>query len=174
MENKGEYITEQELCRYSKFMRKVYKASNELYKLAIQDNDHLSLLVIAVDSSEPGHRVWRRSTAGNHLCKDAAQAFTCDDFGRNILDKIFDEAESMLDPGLIKVRPLDRKTTNNKTSDKDYYEAWRGACDVIESLNEEKRMIIRENRLLKEQLDKYRSACKEIEKWLHGTRRVEQ
>lgn len=90
------------------------------------------------------------------------------------MDGIFDEAESMLDPGLIKVKPLDKKPTNNKTSDKDYYEAWRGACDVIESLNEEKRMIIRENRLLKEQLDKHKSACKEIEKWLHGTRRVEQ
>lgn len=173
MENKGEYITEQELCRHSKFMRKVYKASNELYKLAIQDNDHLSLLVIAVDSSKPGHRVWRRSTAGNHLCKDAAQVFTYDDLGRNILNKIFDEAESMLDPGVPKVKPLDRKIAHDSTSDKDYYEAWRGACDVIESLNEEKRRLIQENRLLKEQLDKHKSACKEIEKWLHGTRRGE-
>lgn len=174
MENKDEYITEQELCRHSKFMRKVYKASNELYKLAIQDNDHLSLLVIAVDSSKPGHRVWRRSTAGNHLCKDAAQAFTYDDLGRNILDKIFDEAESMPDPGVSKVKPLDRKIAHDRTSDKDYYESWRGACDVIESLNEEKRRLVREMRLLKEQLNKYKSAYTEFEQRLRWTRRGEE
>ncbi len=90
------------------------------------------------------------------------------------MDKIFDEAESMLDPGVPKVKPLDRKIAHDRTSDKDYYEAWRGACDVIESLNEEKRRLIQENRLLKEQLDKHKSACKEIEKWLHGTRRGEE
>lgn len=166
--NKRE-ITGEELCRYSKFMRKVYKAVNELYKLTEQDPEHRSILVIAADSSQPGRKVCKHARCG----KDAAKIITDDDWN-DAVDRIFNEAESMLDPGLIKVRPLDRKTTNNKTSDKDYYEAWRGACDVIESLNEEKRMIIRENRLLKEQLDKHRSACKEIEKWLHGTRRVEQ
>lgn len=162
-------ITGEELCRYSKFMRKVYKAVNELYKLTEQDPEHRSILVIAADSSQSGRKVCKHARCG----KDAAKIITDDDWN-DAVDRIFNEAESMLDPSLIKVRPLDRKTTNNKTSDKDYYEAWRGACDVIESLNEEKRMIIRENRLLKEQLDKHKSACKEIEKWLHGTRRVEQ
>ena len=162
-------ITDEELCRYSKFMRKVYKAVTELYKLAEQDPEHRSILIMVSDSSQPGRKVCKYAKCG----KDAAKIFTDDDWSDTV-NRIFDEAESMLDPGLIKVKPLDRKTTNNKTSDKDYYEAWRGACDVIESLNEEKRMIIRENRLLKEQLDKHKSACKEIEKWLHGTRRAEQ
>lgn len=143
-------ITDEELCRYSKFMRKAHKAVTELYKLAEQDPGHRSILYIVADSSQPGRKVWKHGRCGVNLCNDVAKIFA-DDGWSDTVDGIFDEVESMLDPGLIKVKPLDRKTTNNKTSDKDYYEAWRGACDVIESLNEEKRMIIRENRLLKEQ-----------------------
>ena len=90
------------------------------------------------------------------------------------MDKIFDEAESMLDPGVPKVKPLDRKIAHDRTSDKDYYESWRGACDVIESLNEEKRRLIQEKRLLKEQLNKYKSAYTEFEQRLRWTRRGEE
>lgn len=162
-------ITGEELCRYSKFMRKVYKAVNELYKLTEQDPEHRSILVIAADSSQPGRKVCKHARCG----KDAAKIITDDDWN-DAVDRIFNKEESMLDPGLIKVRPLDRKTTNNKTSDKDYYESWRGACDVIESLNEEKRRLIQEKRLLKEQLNKYKSAYTEFEQRLHWTRRGEE
>lgn len=171
--DKRKTITDEVLRRYSKFMRKAHNAVAELYELAEQDPEHRSILIIISDSSQPCGQVWKHARCGVNLCKDVAAIIT-DDNWRDTVDGIFDESESMLDSGLIKVKPLDRKPTNSKTSDKDYYEAWRGACDVIESLNEEKRMIIRENRLLKEQLDKHKSACKEIEKWLHGTRRVEQ
>ena len=170
---KRKTITDEELRRYSKFMREAHNAVTELYKLAEQDPEHRSILIIVSDSSRPGGQVWKHAKCGVNLCKDVAAIFTNDDWSDTV-DGIFDEVESMLDPGLIKVKPLDRKIAHDRTSDKDYYESWRGACDVIESLNEEKRMIIRENRLLKEQLDKHKSACKEIEKWLHGTRRVEQ
>lgn len=166
-------ITDEDLRRYSKFMRKVHNAVTELYKLVEQDPEHRSILIIAADSSQHGRQVWKHAKCGVNLCKDVAKVFT-DDNWRDTVDEIFDEAESMLDPGVTKVKPLDRKIAHDRTSDKDYYEAWRGACDVIESLNEEKRRLIQENRLLKEQLDKHKSACKEIEKWLHGTRRGEE
>ena len=171
--DKRKTITDEELRRYSKFMREAHNAVTELYKLAEQDPEHRSILIIVSDSSRPGGQVWKHAKCGVNLCKDVAAIFTNDDWSDTV-DGIFHEAESMLNPGVSKVKPLDRKIAHDRTSDKDYYEAWRGACDVIESLNEEKRKILRENRLLKEQLDKHKSACKEIEKWLHGTRRVEQ
>lgn len=171
--DKRKTITDEELRRYSKFMREAHNAVTELYKLAEQDPEHRSILIIVSDSSRPGGQVWKHAKCGVNLCKDVAAIFTNDDWSDTV-DGIFYEAESMLNPGVSKVKPLDRKIAHDRTSDKDYYEAWRGACDVIESLNEEKRKILRENRLLKEQLDKHKSACKEIEKWLHGTRRVEQ
>ena len=171
--DKRKTITDEELRRYSKFMREAHNAVTELYKLAEQDPEHRSILIIVSDSSRPGGQVWKHAKCGVNLCKDVAAIFTNDDWSDTV-DGIFYEAESMLNPGVSKVKPLDRKIAHDRTSDKDYYEAWRGACDVIESLNEEKRRLIQENRLLKEQLDKHKSACKEIEKWLHGTRRGEE
>ena len=171
--DKWRTITDEELRRYSKFMRKAHNAVTELYKMAEQDPEHRSILLIVADSSQPGRQVRKHAKCGVNLCKDVAKVFTDDDWS-DTMDEIFDEAKSMLDPGLIKVEPLDRKPTNNKTSDKDYYEAWRGACDVIESLNEEKRRLVREMRLLKEQLNKYKSAYAEFEQRLHWTRRCEE
>ena len=170
--DKRKTITDEELRRYSKFMREAHNAVTELYKLAEQDPEHRSILIIVSDSSRPGGQVWKHAKCGVNLCKDVAAIFTNDDWSDTV-DGIFYEAESMLNPGVSKVKPLDRKIAHDRTSDKDYYESWRGACDVIESLNEEKRRLIQEKRRLKEQLDKHKSACKEIEKWLHGTRRGE-
>lgn len=166
-------ITDEELRRYSKFMRKAHNAVTELFKLVEQDPEHCSILIIASDSSQHGRQVWKHAKCGANLCKDVAKVFT-DDNWRDTVDEILDEVESMLDPGVTKVKPLDRKIAHDRTSDKDYYESWRGACDVIESLNEEKRRLVREMRLLKEQLNKYKSAYTEFEQRLHWTRRGEQ
>lgn len=170
--DKRKTITDEELRRYSKFMREAHNAVTELYKLAEQDPEHRSILIIVSDSSRPGGQVWKHAKCGVNLCKDVAAIFTNDDWSDTV-DGIFDEAESMLGPGVSKVKPLDRKIAHDSTSDKDYYEAWRGACDVIESLNEEKRRLIQEKRLLKEQLNKYKSAYTEFEQRLHWTRRGE-
>lgn len=165
-------ITDEELRRYSKFMRKAHNAVTELFKLVEQDPEHCSILIIASDSSQHGRQVWKHAKCGANLCKDVAKVFT-DDNWRDTVDEILDEVESMLDPGVTKVKPLDRKIAHDRTSDKDYYESWRGACDVIESLNEEKRRLIQEKQLLKEQLNKYKSAYTEFEQRLHWTRRGE-
>ena len=166
-------ITDEELRRYSRFMRKAHNAVTELFKLVEQDPEHCSILIIASDSSQHGRQVWKHAKCGANLCKDVAKVFT-DDNWRDTVDEILDEVESMLDPGVTKVKPLDRKIAHDRTSDKDYYESWRGACDVIESLNEEKRRLIQEKRLLKEQLNKYKSAYTEFEQRLHWTRRGEE
>ena len=171
--DKRKTITDEELRRYSKFMREAHNAVTELYKLVEQDPEHRSILIIAADSSQHGRQVWKHAKCGVNLCKDVAKVFT-DDNWRDTVDEIFDEAESMLSPGVSKVKPLDRKIAHDRTSDKDYYESWRGACDVIESLNEEKRRLVREMRLLKEQLNKYKSAYAEFEQRLHWTRRGEE
>jgi hypothetical protein len=169
--DKRKTITDEELRRYSKFMREAHNAVTELYKLAEQDPEHRSILIIVSDSSRPGGQVWKHAKCGVNLCKDVAAIFTNDDWSDTV-DGIFYEAESMLNPGVSKVKPLDRKIAHDRTSD-NYYESWRGACDVIESLNEEKRRLIQEKRRLKEQLNKYKSAYTEFEQRLHWTRRVE-
>ena len=65
--DKWRTITNEELRRYSKFMRKAHNAVTELYKLAEQDPEHRSILFIVADSSQPGGQVWKHTKCGVNL-----------------------------------------------------------------------------------------------------------